>query len=53
MGRTPDDFPHEDLPYTFEKLKRRGIVARLYYGAGLRKLENDYLNPKHGDVLAS
>lgn len=36
-----------------EKLKQRSIVARLFYGAGLRKLENDYLNPKHGDVLAS
>ncbi|WP_146120231.1 hypothetical protein [Paraburkholderia sp. BL21I4N1] len=36
-----------------EKLRQRGIVARLFYGAGLRKLENDYLNPKHGDVLAS
>jgi hypothetical protein len=29
------------------------FVARLYYGAGLRKLEDDYLNPKRGDVLAS
>jgi hypothetical protein len=28
-------------------------VARLYFGAGLRKLEDDYLNPKRGDVLAS
>jgi hypothetical protein len=51
--RESDDFPGEDLPYTMEKLKRRGIVARLYYGAGLRKLEDDYLNPKRGDVLAS
>ncbi|WP_128972427.1 hypothetical protein [Burkholderia pseudomallei] len=53
MDRESHDFPSEDLPYTIEKLKRRGIVARLFYGAGLRKLENDYLNPKHGDVLAS
>jgi hypothetical protein len=53
MDRESHDFPSEDLPYTVEKLKRRGIVARLFYGAGLRKLENDYLNPKHGDVLAS
>jgi hypothetical protein len=53
MDRESDDFPGEDLPYTMEKLKRRGIVARLYYGAGLRKLEDDYLNPKRGDVLAS
>ncbi|WP_233864062.1 hypothetical protein [Paraburkholderia adhaesiva] len=48
-----DDFPRADLPYTAEKLKRRGILARLFFGAGLRKLENDYLNPRHGDVLAS
>jgi hypothetical protein len=53
MSREADDFPRQDLPYTFEKLKRRGILARLFFGAGLRKLENDYLNPKHGDVLAS
>ncbi len=53
MDRAPHDFPRDDLPYTVEKLKQRGIVARLFYGAGLRKLENDYLNPKHGDVLAS
>jgi hypothetical protein len=53
MESEPDDFPGEDLPYTVEKLKRRGFVARLYYGAGLRKLEDDYLNPKRGDVLAS
>jgi hypothetical protein len=51
--RESHDFPSEDLPYTKEKLKRRGIVARLYFGAGLRKLEDDYLNPKRGDVLAS
>lgn len=53
MDRESHDFPGEDLPYTMEKLKRRGILARLYYGAGLRKLEDDYLNPKRGDVLAS
>lgn len=53
MDRESHDFPSEDLPYTMEKLKRRGIVARLYFGAGLRKLEDDYLNPKRGDVLAS
>ncbi|PLZ00068.1 hypothetical protein CY652_23030 [Burkholderia sp. WAC0059] len=53
MERGAYDFPSEDPPYTFAKLKRRSIVVRLFFGAGLRKLENDYLNPKHGDVLAS
>lgn len=53
MSRESDDFPRNNLPYTVEKLKQRGIVARWFFRAGLWKLERDYLNPNKGDVLAS